>query len=204
MFEAFRYNLCARWIAFNTFGLYLIWPYWYSKRLENMANVLARNIAGKWTWSELVQLHSGALSRFIGAVPCTSARVLSDGWHLNPSLLFWLALCGYTIIELAPTFSQARVLAGKVGLAKPLYRNLVACGRRNIIDVRDYGSQYLSICVQPCCQGCYCSHPDAGGLASFISTIGGYIAVVPTGLFAVQNLRGLRSFLNLTMSTWCS
>jgi phospholipid/cholesterol/gamma-HCH transport system permease protein len=174
------------------FGIYLQWLRQVFHKPE------------KWSmyWREtLRQMNSigigslvivGIISIFIGAVTAVQfAYQMQES--IIPRYYVGYIVRDMTIIELAPTFS-CMLLAGKVG--SNLAAELGGMRQKEHIDAMEImGVNTAAYLVQPKIIAALFVVPMLVCVGAFISVIGGYIAVVPTGWFShAEYIRGLRSF----------
>ena len=134
----------------------------------------------------------GIISIFIGAVTAVQfAYQMQDS--MIPHYYVGYIVRDMTIIELAPTFS-CMLLAGKVG--SNLAAELGGMRQKEHIDAMEImGVNTAAYLVQPKIIAALVVVPMLVCLGAFISIIGGYLAVVPTGWFShAEYIRGLRSF----------
>lgn len=132
------------------------------------------------------------ISIFIGAVTAVQFAYQMSG-SLIPRYYVGYIVRDMTIIELAPTFS-CMLLAGKVG--SNLAAELGGMRQKEHIDAMEImGVNTAAYLVQPKIIAALIVVPMLVCVGAFISVIGGYLAVVPTGLFShAEYIRGLRSF----------
>ena len=134
----------------------------------------------------------GIISIFIGAVTAVQfAYQMQES--IIPRYYVGYIVRDMTIIELAPTFS-CMLLAGKVG--SNLAAELGGMRQKEHIDAMEImGVNTAAYLVQPKIIAALIVVPMLVCVGAFISIIGGYIAVVPTGWFShTEYIRGLRSF----------
>ncbi len=174
------------------FGIYLQW----------LGQVFHKPERVSMYWKEtLRQMNSigigslvivGIISIFIGAVTAVQFAYQMSG-SMIPRYYVGYIVRDMTIIELAPTFS-CMLLAGKVG--SNLAAELGGMRQKEHIDAMEImGVNTASYLVQPKIIAAITVVPMLVCVAAFISIIGGYIAVVPTGWFShAEYIRGLRSF----------
>jgi phospholipid/cholesterol/gamma-HCH transport system permease protein len=174
------------------FGIYLQW----------LGQVFHKPEKVSMYWKEtLRQMNSigigsiiivGIISVFIGAVTAIQFAYQMSG-SIIPRYYVGYIVRDMTIIELAPTFS-CMLLAGKVG--SNLAAELGGMRQKEHIDAMEImGVNTASYLVQPKIIAALIVVPMLVCVGAFISVIGGYIAVVPTGLFShAEYIRGLRSF----------
>jgi phospholipid/cholesterol/gamma-HCH transport system permease protein len=134
----------------------------------------------------------GIISIFIGAVTAVQFAYQMSG-SIIPRYYVGYIVRDMTIIELAPTFS-CMLLAGKVG--SNLAAELGGMRQKEHIDAMEImGVNTAAYLVQPKIIAALIVVPMLVCVGAFISVIGGYIAVVPTGWFShTEYIRGLRSF----------
>ncbi len=134
----------------------------------------------------------GIISVFIGAVTAVQFAYQMKG-SIIPRYYVGYIVRDMTIIELAPTFS-CMLLAGKVG--SNLAAELGGMRQKEHIDAMEImGVNTAAYLVQPKIIAALVVVPMLVCVGAFISVIGGYIAVVPTGWFShAEYIRGLRSF----------
>ena len=178
--------------SLHHFGTYLIWLKQVFKKPEN----------SYMYWREtLRQMNSigigslvivGIIAIFIGAVTAVQFSYQMNG-TLIPRFYIGYIVRDMTIIELAPTFS-CMVLAGKVGSS--LASELGGMRQKEHIDAMEImGVNTSGFLVQPKIIAAVTVIPMLVCLAAFVSSIGGYMAAVPTGLFTNEEfIRGIRSF----------
>jgi len=132
------------------------------------------------------------ISIFIGAVTAVQFAYQMSG-SMIPRYYVGYIVRDMTIIELAPTFS-CMLLAGKVG--SNLAAELGGMRQKEHIDAMEImGVNTAAYLVQPKIIAALIVVPMLVCVGAFISVIGGYLAVVPTGLFShAEYIRGLRSF----------
>lgn len=174
------------------FGLYIQW----------LGQVFLRPERVSMYWKEtLRQMNSigiGSLviiviiSIFIGAVTAVQFSYQMSG-SIIPRYYVGYIVRDMTIIELAPTFS-CMLLAGKVG--SNLAAELGGMRQKEHIDAMEImGVNTAAYLVQPKIIAALIVVPMLVCVGAFISVIGGYLAVVPTGWFShAEYIRGLRSF----------
>jgi phospholipid/cholesterol/gamma-HCH transport system permease protein len=174
------------------FGIYLQW----------LGQVFHKPERVSMYWKEtLRQMNSigigslvivGIISIFIGAVTAVQFAYQMSG-SMIPRYYVGYIVRDMTIIELAPTFS-CMLLAGKVG--SNLAAELGGMRQKEHIDAMEImGVNTAAYLVQPKIIAALIVVPMLVCVAAFISVIGGYIAVVPTGWFShAEYIRGLRSF----------
>ncbi len=134
----------------------------------------------------------GVISVFIGAVTAVQFAYQMEG-SIIPRYYVGYVVRDMTIIELAPTFS-CMLLAGKVG--SNLATELGGMRQKEHIDAMEImGVNTASYLVQPKLLAALVVIPMLVCIGAFISIIGGYMAVVPTGTFSHgEYVQGLRSF----------
>lgn len=134
----------------------------------------------------------GIISVFIGAVTAVQFAYQMSG-SMIPRYYVGYIVRDMTIIELAPTFS-CMLLAGKVG--SNLAAELGGMRQKEHIDAMEImGVNTAAYLVQPKIIAALVVVPMLVCVGAFISVIGGYLAVVPTGWFShAEYIRGLRSF----------
>ncbi len=174
------------------FGRYLIW----------MGQAFLRPERLNMYWKEtLRQMNSigigslviiGVISIFIGAVTAVQFAYQMQG-SIIPRYYVGYIVRDMTIIELAPTFS-CMLLAGKVG--SNLAAEIGGMRQKEHIDAMEImGVNTAAYLVQPKIIAALTVIPMLVCIGAFISIIGGYIAVVPTGWFSHgEYIQGLRSF----------
>lgn len=174
------------------FGIYIQWLRQAFKKPEKVSMY----------WKEtLRQMNSigigsliiiGIISIFIGAVTGVQFAYQMEG-SIIPRYYVGYIVRDMTIIELAPTFS-CMLLAGKVG--SNLAAELGGMRQKEHIDAMEImGVNTAAYLVQPKIIAALVVVPMLVCVGAFISIIGGYIAVVPTGWFShAEYIRGLRSF----------
>jgi phospholipid/cholesterol/gamma-HCH transport system permease protein len=134
----------------------------------------------------------GIISIFIGAVTAVQFAYQMSG-SMIPRYYVGYIVRDMTIIELAPTFS-CMLLAGKVG--SNLAAEIGGMRQKEHIDAMEImGVNTAAYLVQPKIIAALVVVPMLVCVGAFISVIGGYLAVVPTGWFShAEYIRGLRSF----------
>lgn len=134
----------------------------------------------------------GIIAVFIGAVTAIQFSYQMGG-SMIPRYYIGYIVRDMTIIELAPTFS-CMVLAGKVG--SNLAAELGGMRQKEHIDAMEImGVNTAAYLVQPKIIAALIVIPMLVCVGAFISIMGGYLASVPTGLFAhSEYVQGLRSF----------
>ena len=142
----------------------------------------------------------GLISIFIGAVTAVQFVYQLDG-TLVPQYYIGYIVRDSTIIELAPTIT-CLVLAGKVG--SNIAAEIGGMRQKEHIDAMEImGVNTASYLIMPKVVAALIVIPMLVALAAFISVIGGYAAVVPTGLLSdAEYVQGVRSFFierNVTM-----
>lgn len=142
----------------------------------------------------------GLISIFIGAVTAVQFVYQLDG-TLVPEYYIGYIVRDSTIIELAPTIT-CLVLAGKVG--SNIAAEIGGMRQKEHIDAMEImGVNTAAYLIMPKVVAALVVIPMLVALAAFISVIGGYLAVVPTGLLAdAEYVQGVRSFFverNVTM-----
>lgn len=174
------------------FGIYLQWLGQVFKKPERVS------MYWKETLRQMNSIGIGSLvivciiAIFIGAVTAVQFSYQMSG-SLIPRYYVGYIVRDMTIIELAPTFS-CMLLAGKVG--SNLAAELGGMRQKEHIDAMEImGVNTASYLVQPKIIAALVVVPMLVCVGAFISIIGGYIAVVPTGWFShAEYIRGLRSF----------
>lgn len=173
-------------------GRYMLWLNQAFRKPENVSMY----------WKEtLRQMNSigigsiiiiGVISIFIGAVTAVQFAYQMSG-SIIPRFYVGYIVRDTTIIELAPTFSCI-VLAGKVG--SNLAAELGGMRQKEHIDAMEImGVNTAAYLVNPKLIAAMIVIPMLVCISAFISIIGGYIAVVPTGWFSHgEYIQGLRSF----------
>jgi phospholipid/cholesterol/gamma-HCH transport system permease protein len=162
------------------FGIYLQW----------LGQVFHKPERVSMYWKEtLRQMNSigigslvivGIISIFIGAVTAVQFAYQMSG-SMIPRYYVGYIVRDMTIIELAPTFS-CMLLAGKVG--SNLAAELGGMRQKEHIDAMEImGVNTAAYLVQPKIIAALIVVHMLVCVAAFISVIGGYIAVVPTGWF---------------------
>ncbi|MGB3196955.1 MAG: ABC transporter permease [Saprospiraceae bacterium] len=177
---------------FYHFGKYIQWLGQVFKRPENWS------MYWKETMRQMNSIGIGSLAIiaiiavFIGAVTAVQFSYQMGG-SLIPRYYIGYIVRDMTIIELAPTFS-CMVLAGKVG--SNIASEIGGMRQKEHIDAMEImGVNTAAYLVQPKIIAAMVVIPMLVCLAAFISVIGGYIAVVPTGSFSsTEYIQGLRSF----------
>ncbi|MBK8954743.1 MAG: ABC transporter permease [Saprospiraceae bacterium] len=141
----------------------------------------------------------GVISIFIGAVTAVQFAYQMEG-SIIPRYYVGYVVRDMTIIELAPTFS-CMLLAGKVG--SNLATELGGMRQKEHIDAMEImGVNTAAYLVQPKLVAALVVIPMLVCIGAFISIIGGYMAVVPTGVFSHgEYVQGLRSFF-LPYNVW--
>lgn len=142
----------------------------------------------------------GLISIFIGAVTAVQFVYQLDG-TLVPQYYIGYIVRDSTIIELAPTIT-CLVLAGKVG--SNIAAEIGGMRQKEHIDAMEImGVNTAAYLIMPKVVAALIVIPMLVALAAFISVIGGYAAVVPTGLLSdAEYVQGVRSFFverNVTM-----
>ncbi len=174
------------------FGIYIQWLMQVFHKPEKVS------MYWKETLRQMNSIGIGSLvivciiSIFIGAVTAVQFAYQMSG-SLIPRYYVGYIVRDMTIIELAPTFS-CMLLAGKVG--SNLAAELGGMRQKEHIDAMEImGVNTAAYLVQPKIIAALIVVPMLVCVGAFISVIGGYLAVVPTGLFShAEYIRGLRSF----------
>lgn len=134
----------------------------------------------------------GLISVFIGAVTAVQFSYQLDG-TLVPLYYIGYIVRDSTIIELAPTIT-CLVLAGKVG--SNIAAELGGMRQKEHIDAMEImGVNTAAYLIMPKIIGALVVIPMLVAVAAFVSVMGGYIAVVPTGFMSdAEYIQGVRSF----------
>ncbi len=132
------------------------------------------------------------ISVFIGAVTAVQFAYQLDG-TLVPVYYIGYIVRDSTIIELAPTIT-CLVLAGKVG--SNLASEIGGMRQKEHIDAMEImGVNTAAFLIMPKVVAALVVIPMLVAIASFVSIVGGYIAVVPTGYMSAEDyIMGARSF----------
>ena len=136
----------------------------------------------------------GLIAIFIGAVTAVQFSFQLTG-TLVPRYYIGYIVRDSTIIELAPTIS-CLVLAGKVG--SNIAAEIGGMRQKEHIDAMEImGVNTAAYLIMPKVVAALVVIPLLVALAAFISTFGGYIATVPTGLLSnAEYVQGVRSFFD--------
>jgi phospholipid/cholesterol/gamma-HCH transport system permease protein len=177
---------------FYNFGKYVQWLAQVFKKPENWG------MYWKETLRQMNSIGIGSIAIiaiiavFIGAVTAVQFSYQMGG-SLIPRYYIGYIVRDMTIIELAPTFS-CMALAGKVG--SNIATEIGGMRQKEHIDAMEImGINTAAYLVQPKVIAALIVIPMLVCLAAFISIIGGYVAVVPTGAFSnTEYIQGLRSF----------
>ncbi|MEP7195297.1 MAG: ABC transporter permease [Saprospiraceae bacterium] len=178
--------------ALHHFGIYLVWLKQVFKKPENMRMYWLETLRQMNVIGIGSLIIVGLIAIFIGAVTAVQFAYQMGG-TLIPRYYIGYIVRDMTIIELAPTFS-CMVLAGKVGSS--LASELGGMRQKEHIDAMEImGVNTSAYLVQPKIIATVVVIPMLVCLASFISIMGGYIAVVPAGLYTNDEfIQGVRSF----------
>ena len=134
------------------------------------------------------------ISVFIGAVAALQFAFQLDG-TLVPMWYIGYIVRDFAIIEASPTIT-CLVLAGKVG--SNMASEIGGMRQKEHIDAMEImGVNTSAYLIMPKIVAALIAIPILVSLSAFISMIGGYLAVVPTGLISdPEYTYGLRSFFN--------
>jgi len=134
------------------------------------------------------------ISVFIGAVTAVQFSYQIEG-NLIPMWYIGYIVRDSTIIELAPTIS-CLVLAGKVG--SNMAAEIGGMRQKEHIDAMEImGVNTASFLIMPKIVAALIVIPMLVAVAAFLSVIGGYAAVVPTGtLTDTEYVQGVRAFFD--------
>jgi phospholipid/cholesterol/gamma-HCH transport system permease protein len=134
----------------------------------------------------------GLIAIFIGAVTAVQFAYQLDG-TLVPVYYIGYIVRDSTIIELAPTIT-CLVLAGKVG--SNIASEIGGMRQKEHIDAMEImGVNTAAYLIMPKVLAALLVIPLLVAVAAFVSVIGGYVAVVPTGFMSnTEYVQGTRSF----------
>ncbi|MCB9081778.1 MAG: ABC transporter permease [Lewinellaceae bacterium] len=134
------------------------------------------------------------IALFIGAVTAIQFAYQLDG-TLVPVYYIGYIVRDSTIIELAPTIT-CLVLAGKVG--SNIASEIGGMRQKEHIDAMEImGVNTAAYLIMPKVVAAVIVIPLLVAIAAFVSVMGGYLAVVPTGMMSSQEyVQGVRSFFD--------
>jgi phospholipid/cholesterol/gamma-HCH transport system permease protein len=174
----------------------------FGKYLILLGNVFSRpekhTMYYRETMRQMTDIGVGSLviviliSVFIGAVTAVQFSYQLDG-TLVPIYYIGYIVRDSTIIELAPTIT-CLVLAGKVG--SNIAAELGGMRQKEHIDAMEImGVNTAAFLIMPKILAALIVIPMLVAIAAFVSIMGGYIAVVPTGFMSdTEYIQGVRSF----------